>query len=206
MSGLTADELKEDPFEGPTIAERRRLLAENGDVQGIWDILSTTPWSMLDLEEMFRLLLRALEVSGARDPAAHAEQLFQRMLTFSACLVLRTHYYIGRILSGHDRSTTGRAALFLPRDLTGAHLSQVLELQGHLAQLLECQGRTARLWQLAQRRSADTLPLRRDSQRERREDTTGRRSGSRDGSVGIPSTACVPEGRNGQGGADETIG
>src|SRR5262249_18696649 len=156
-------------------------LAENGDVEGIWDILSTTSWQMLDLEEMFRLLLRALEVSGARDPAAHAEQLFQRMLTFSGCLVLRSHYYIGRILSGHDRSAMGRPAIFRPAALTGEPLPQVLELQGHRAQLLECQGRPARLWQLAQRRSTDTPPPRRDSQREGREDTTVQSSRSRDG-------------------------
>jgi hypothetical protein len=153
MSGRTADRTKDGPSKGLTIAESRRLRAENGDVQGIWQILSTTPWDLLDLEEMFRLLLRALEVAGKDDPVAHSELLFQRMLTFSAGLVFRSHYYIGRILAGHDRSTTGRAAIFLPRDLTQEHLSQVLQLQEHLAQLIESQARTARLWELARRRS-----------------------------------------------------
>src|SRR5262249_26514654 len=157
---------KEDPSEGPTIAESRRLRAENGDVQGLWDVLSTTPWSMLDLEEMFRLLLRALEVSGARDPAAHAEQLFRRMVCFSACLLMRSEYYISRILNGHDRSTTGRAAIFLPRDLTQEHLGQVLMLQTHLTALLESQARTARVWGLARRRPETAPPDRRTRRRE----------------------------------------
>jgi len=192
----TADEAKEDAHdgegtdaEGPTIAERRLLMAESGDVQGVWDILSTTCWSMLDLEEMFRLLLRALEVAGREDPAAHAQQLFRRMLTFSAGLVLRSQYYISRILNGHDRSTRGRAAIFLPHDLTQEHLSQDLTLQTHLAQLIECQARTARLWELARRRSVNNSPRRRAARRE-------------------GQAASGPHGRNGHvpgGGAHATV-
>jgi hypothetical protein len=169
----TADEAEEDAqdregsdAEGPTVAERRRSMAESSDVQGIWDILSTTCWSMLDLEEMFQLLLRALEVAGKDDPVAHSAQLFQRMLTFSAGLLLRSQYYIGRILAGHDRSTRGRAAIFLPHDLTQEHLAQALELQAHLAQLIESQARTARLWQLARRRPVNNPPRRRAARRE----------------------------------------
>lgn len=147
-------DIEEDNPRRPSVAEERRALAEAGDVDAIWAILSNTNWTMLNLEDMFGLLLRALEVSGRNDPVGHSERLFQRMLAFVACLTMRSQYYIGRVLKGHDQcSKGGRAAIFLPHDLTQEHLGQILDLQNHLADLLESQARSARLWGLARRRA-----------------------------------------------------
>lgn len=159
-----------------TPAERRRRHAEAGDVQAIWAELTDKPWTLLDLSEMFRLLLVALEVAGREDPAALSEQLFGRMVAFTGCLTLRSHYLIGRIFAGHDSNTNGgRAALFLPRDLTSEHLAQILELQGHLSQLLETEARVARLWGLTRR--SESPPARRRRLRSETQDAAAVRGG-----------------------------
>jgi hypothetical protein len=164
-----------------TVAEHRRSLADAGDVEALWEVLTGTAWCMLDVEEMFKLLVRALEVAGRKGPAAHAQQLFRLMLSFSAGLVLRSEYYISRILDGHDRSTRGRAAIFLPRDLTEEHLAQVLTLQTHLADLMESQARTARLWGLARRRPEAAPSDRRARRRDGQEVTAPTRQGAEGG-------------------------
>src|SRR5687767_512190 len=98
-----------------TPAERRKCLAEAGDIAAVWQELNSTPRLLVeDQEEKFLLLLPALEVAGGDDAAAHSEQLFARMAAFTASLVMRSHFLINRILATHDRHNGSRAAMFFP--------------------------------------------------------------------------------------------
>jgi hypothetical protein len=159
MSGTTVEIGGRRRRRKPSVAETREAMAECGDVEGLWHLLTTADWTMLDQEEVFRLLLRAIEVSSGKDPASFSADLLRRMLAFTGYLVLRAHHLTRRAFSGHDRHTRGRAALFLPDDVTKELLPSVIELQRHAAEIAEAQARTARLWQLAgQRRSPKDLP------------------------------------------------
>src|SRR5215204_2777686 len=73
----------------PTLAEKRQAMAQDGDVEGLWRVLSDTPHSLIDAEGTFRLLLRAIEVSARRDPAAFSQATFARLVGFTAYLSLR---------------------------------------------------------------------------------------------------------------------
>jgi hypothetical protein len=159
MSGTTVEIGGRRRRRKPSVAETREAMAECGDVEGLWHLLTTTDWTMLDQEEVFRQLLRAIEVSSGKDPASFSADLLRRMLAFTGYLVLRAHHLTRRAFSGHDRHTRGRAALLFPHDVTTELLPSVIELQRHATEIAEAQARTARLWQLAgQRRSPKDLP------------------------------------------------
>jgi hypothetical protein len=139
----------------PSILETREGWARTGDVEALWDVLVTTPTSLLDVGAVFRLLLRAAEVRARADPLRYAEDLFARMVGFTSYLLLRTQYYAAGLVAENDEVTRGRNPLGLSRELTQEIIPRLMTLQGHLAEILQAQAGTARLWQLARRKQLE---------------------------------------------------
>jgi hypothetical protein len=158
MSGLTASRARK---RRPSPAEERRLLAEAGDVNALWDRLTQSDWATIDGGDTFRCLLRALEVRAGLDPAGLSAEMFSRMMAFSSFLWMRGAYAIRQTLYAVDQANQGSRPL--PRELTEEQLPHLLDIQHHLAELALAQASTARLWELARlrKREADrpSLPL-----------------------------------------------
>ena len=85
----------------PELNRRRRELAEAGEVGPLWELVTTAPWSMVNHEDVFRLLLGALEVRARRDPQGFAEECFARMVGMTSYLVYRSHYILGLKVEAH---------------------------------------------------------------------------------------------------------
>jgi len=134
-----------------SIDDQRRLMADAGDVDGIWKLLTETRRSLLDLEATFRSLLRAIEVAANRDPASFSADVFAKMAGFTSYLLFRSHYYCSRLLAS-DRGPLGPGAEWFPRDVSEVVLPQLIQLQLHLGELLHLQASTTRLWELARQR------------------------------------------------------
>ena len=136
-----------------TIAETREEMAQSGDVDGLWRLLTTSLPIMLDLELTFKLLARALEVRSRQDPAGFASEVFSRLVSFTSYLLLRSHMHASRLLGQYDRS--GRGIAELPRELADVVLPRILQLQDHLAEMLALQATTARSWALTRQKEIE---------------------------------------------------
>jgi hypothetical protein len=132
-------------------ARRWRRMAAAGDVDGLWQVLTDTPWSLGDHAEIFRLLLRAIDVAVRADPARFSQGVFALMLGFGSYLMLRGQFYLGSLFGVHDPSQAARGMLPLPPQVL-EWLPRLMQLQEHVAAIAESQARTARLWELAGRR------------------------------------------------------
>jgi len=128
-----------------------KQMAASGDVEGLWKIIRDTPWSNLDFNLMFKFLQKACEVACQNDPVQFVENLYGRMISFSAYLVLRSQNVAENLIDTHDRVTSSYGHRPWPEELTQKVLPQVTELQGHLADLVEHYERTSRMWELARR-------------------------------------------------------
>jgi hypothetical protein len=142
----------------PSIAQMQERMAREGDVEGLWQVLVGTNWTMLNQPEVFGLLLRAVGVAARRDPDAFSEALFARLTGLTTYLVLRAHFYVQTLFAQGDEATRTRGSLRVPPEVLEM-LPRLMELQQHAAALAECQARTARLWGLARkgRRGADAV-------------------------------------------------
>ena len=86
--------------------EQRVRWAEDGDVEQLWGVLATGRWDLIvDMEEVFSLLLKAITVRAERDPAGFAAETFTRMIGFNTYLLMRSQIYINLRLGQHGRST-----------------------------------------------------------------------------------------------------
>ncbi|WZO96107.1 hypothetical protein EP7_003089 [Isosphaeraceae bacterium EP7] len=140
---------------GPTVREMREQATRDGDVDALWAELTKRHFSMVDQEELFGLLLRALEVRGRRDPEAFAADNFVRMIGFVSYLMMRSTFYINHRIAQHGRATQTKGPADLPADVSGTLLPRIMDLQGHLAELLQAQAGNARQWELARAKRAD---------------------------------------------------
>jgi hypothetical protein len=125
-----ADEIDGLFIEGDDLTpdEQIEKLAQDGDFQGVWRVLTDTTWDMLDQDECFRLLLQAAEVAARNDPRQFANAVFTKILSFSSYLLLRTHFQLGAILKRHDAGMRKAGDLPVPRGVVEA-LPALLELQ-----------------------------------------------------------------------------
>lgn len=134
MSRHPQQDVKAKRLKQPTIAETRERMAEAGDVEGLWQVLTTTSWTLLNGEETFGQLLRAIEVQSARDPAKFAEALFTRMVGFTGYLLYRSHYYISTAIANADQDHRGTGARSFTRDVMDVYLPRLrLRLRGFTA-------------------------------------------------------------------------
>jgi hypothetical protein len=69
--------------------EQRIRWAENGDVEQLWGVVAAARWDLIvDMEQVFSQLLRAIVVRAERDPAAFAAEIFTRMVGFNTYLLM----------------------------------------------------------------------------------------------------------------------
>jgi hypothetical protein len=156
----------------PTNSTACEQMAEAGDVEGLWQYLAVSDWTLFNHEETFRLLLRAIQVQSAQDPARFAQDIFSRLLGFTTCLVCRSHYYIAHQIRMADRLDQGRGTQPLPREVTHEYLPPLVALQGHLAELAQAQASTMRLWELARQRRLENDRIEHGRGRRRRHPPT----------------------------------
>jgi hypothetical protein len=135
----------------PTIRETRLTLAESGRYEELMTSLKETNWSILDVDEIWGLVLRAMEVRSKQDPERFATDIYAKMVSFSGCLLMRTHFFLSRrILHQGETVRAGDPAGIDPHTFEG-HVPKLLELQQHVIELFQGQAATARAWQLARR-------------------------------------------------------
>ena len=108
MPGMDNEDLYERP-PGPRPSEVRACWARAGDVEALWNTLVDTPWDRIDREAVFKQLLQALEVRSRSDPERFAAEVFGRMTTLVAALLLRCHLHLATCLKQHGRSVQMRA-------------------------------------------------------------------------------------------------
>ncbi|MEO6808905.1 MAG: hypothetical protein ABI353_07315 [Isosphaeraceae bacterium] len=145
-----ADEARE-----PTICEKRELAARSGDIDSLWNELTTRHYSLIDQEELFGHLLRALEVRSRRDPEAFAGDTFARMIGFVSYLTLRSTFYVNARIARYGRATQGNGPAAFPPDVAEKLIPRLIDLQGHLAELIQGQATTARQWELIHAKRAE---------------------------------------------------
>src|SRR5437868_623790 len=100
---------------GPRVEEQCATLAEAGDVEGVWRLLSGAGWGV-DLCAVCRSLFRACEVGSRTDPAAFADRMFTRMVAFLSQLLLRSEYFIVQHLS-QDPTMRGQGCSTFSHDV-----------------------------------------------------------------------------------------
>ncbi len=137
-----------------TIRERREQAARSGDVDAIWGEITTKHFSMVDQEELFALLLRALDVRS-RDPEAFAAENFTRMIGFVSYLTLRAGFYVNHRIARHGHATRDNGPADFPPEVAEKLIPRLMDLQGHLTELMQAQATTARSWELIHAKRAE---------------------------------------------------
>jgi hypothetical protein len=141
---------------GPTPSEIRACWAREGNVDELWSVLVKTPWDRIDREAVFMQVLQALEARSRSDPERFAAEVFGRMTTFVASLLLRCHLHLSTCIEQNGRAVRMRAQP--PGDLPGVAVEKLIprtvQLQEHLATLLLSQAGVARQWALVRKNDA----------------------------------------------------
>ena len=133
----------------------REKAARSGDIDALWDELVTKKWTMVDQEEIFGHLLRAIEVRSREDPEAFAGDMFARMTGLIGYLTLRSHFYLGHRVGQHGRATRDWGPADFPKDVVESLLPRTLAFQGHLSELMQAQASVARQWELVHGKRAE---------------------------------------------------
>ena len=134
-----------------TPRESRRQLAETGRYEELLRQLAAKPWTMIDVEETWSLVLRAIEVRGREDPERFADDVLNRMVQFTSYLLMRTQFIVGLRISQHDHALRTRGHVDFSPDVLTKYIPMLAELQGHVADLITTQAAVTRLRQLARR-------------------------------------------------------
>jgi len=141
------------PPPGPSKREIWKGWAEAGDVDALWDLLSRSRWCDIDREDVFKLLVQALEVRSKADPARFASEVMGRMTVFVTTLLMRSHLHLAACVEQDGRAVRRRAQPpgDLPRLAIEVLIPRVVQLQEHLASLLVAQSSIARQWSLVRK-------------------------------------------------------
>jgi hypothetical protein len=133
-----------------TTHEQRTRWAEAGDIERLWGLLAAARWDLIpDMEEVFSLLLRAINVRAERDPAGFAGEIFTRMIGFNTYLLMRSQMYINLRLGQHGRSTRALGRPDFSLSAVAELIPGMVELQRALAETMAAQATTARAYELA---------------------------------------------------------
>lgn len=140
------------PPKGPSPREVRAGWARGGDVDSLWRLLVDSPPDRIDQEDVFKLLIQALEVRS-RDPERFAADVFALMTAFTSSILLRCHLYPAKHIEGSGRAARmrGQPPGDLPNLAVEKLIPRVVQLQEHLAALLLSQSSVARQWALVRR-------------------------------------------------------
>jgi hypothetical protein len=134
-----------------TPRESRRHLAETGRYEELLTQLAAIPWTVIDVEATWGLVLRAIEVRGQEDPDRLADDVLNRMVQFTSYLLMRTHFIVGLRISQHDHALRTRGHVDFSPDVLAKLIPMLVELQGHVADLIQTQAAVTRLRLLARR-------------------------------------------------------
>jgi len=130
--------------------EQRTRWAESGCVEQLWAVLTAARWDLIpDMEQVFSLLLRAINVRAERDAAGFAAETFTRMIGFNTYLLMRSQMYINLRLGQHGRSTRAMGRPDFSLSAVAELIPGMLELQTALAETMAAQATTARAYELA---------------------------------------------------------
>ena len=119
------------PPPGPSKREVWKGWAEAGDVDALWDLLARSRWCDIDREDVFKLLIRALEVRSRADPARFASEVMGRMTVFVTTLLLRSHLHLAACVEQDGRAVRRRARP--PGDLPRVAVEALIPPRGAVA-------------------------------------------------------------------------
>jgi hypothetical protein len=139
---------------GPTPRERRRLWAEEGNVEALLREIRTKPWSGFPIDEAFKHILAACEVRAKTDPEEFARMLFAEMAALNGFLLLRTQVFIIDRVVGRGPFACKPTLGDLSADVAERLVPRLMEMQRGLAEILVAEASTARLWGLAKAKEA----------------------------------------------------
>jgi hypothetical protein len=130
--------------------EQRIRWAEAGDIEQLWGVLAACRWDLIvDMEEVFSLLLKAITVRAERDPVRFSAEIFTRMVGFNTYLLMRSQMYINLRLGAHGRSTRALGRPDFSLAAVEPLIPGLLALQTALAETMAAQATTARAYELA---------------------------------------------------------
>ena len=150
MSGTTEVGARPRRSRKLTPHEQRARWAEDGDVESLWGVLAAGRWDLIvDMEQVFSLLLKAITVRAERDPAGFAAETFTRMIGFNTYLLMRSQMYINLRLGQHGRSTRALGRPDFSLSAVAELIPGLLELQRVLAETMAAEATTSRAHELA---------------------------------------------------------
>ena len=150
MSGTQQEGARPRRSRKLTPHEQRIRWAEAGDVESLWGVLATARWDLIvDMEQVFSLLLKAISVRAERDPAGFAAETFTRMIGFNTYLLMRSQIYINLRLGQHGRSTRAVGRPDFSLSAVAELVPGMLEMQRALAETMAAQATTSRAYELA---------------------------------------------------------
>jgi hypothetical protein len=150
MSGRTQEGARPRRPRKLTPDEQRLAWAEAGDIESLWGVLVAARWDLIvDMEQVFSLLLKAITVRVERDPVQFAGEIFNRMIGFNSYLLMRSQMYINLRLGQHGRSTRALGRPDFSLAAVADLIPGMLELQTALAETMAAQATTARAHELA---------------------------------------------------------
>src|SRR6516165_9985533 len=130
--------------DGLTTEEQYDLLAKRGDVEGLWKILLDRPGSLVDRNQLFNYLLRAMQVGAKADPVAFADTMFAHLVSVAGHFAMRSQFAAIRLAS-HQFESGIRDPRRGIAGIEESLLRQVMETQRHVADLLVLQAQVLRL-------------------------------------------------------------
>jgi hypothetical protein len=134
-----------------TPRESRRHLAETGRFEELLKQITAIPWTMIDVEATWGLVLRAIEVRGREGPERLADDILNTMVQFTSYLLMRTHFIVGLRISQRDHAMRTQGHADFAPDVLAKYIPMLVELQGHVADLIQTQAAVTRSRQLARR-------------------------------------------------------
>jgi hypothetical protein len=135
----------------PTIRETRLALAEAGKYEELVKILKVTDWSILNVDEIWGLVLRAMEVRAKQDPERFAADIYAEMVSLSSYMVMRAQFFLSRRILHQGQTMRAGDHAGIDPHIYQDHIPKLVELQEHVDELFQGQAATARAWQLARR-------------------------------------------------------
>lgn len=127
--------------------ERRREMAEAGDVAGILELLGTMRADADRANDILKELGMAIGVRAGMDPEGFSRDVYARMVAMTAHLLFRSQFFVDRRIQAYSRAPWGMGRPDLPSDIEAA-LARLRDLQGHVGELLQGQAAVARMWEL----------------------------------------------------------
>jgi hypothetical protein len=120
-----------------------------GEFAKLFNALEKSSWGLVDPEQMWGRIQRALAVAMRKNPELVAQRMLSRMATFTCYLEMRSEFIVRQRLIQSAKAPGARADAAL--QALEEYLPQTLDLQRHLCELLECKARVARVTQMARR-------------------------------------------------------